>query len=381
LVLSGDEVGAVPFGSSAPGETKSAKSTGSGLTSVRVWLPLAACLLVAAGLWTALRPERAPAPTTMAANQAVAQEPAPERAPAPAAAAPPTVAESAPAPAREADALKARANGTADERKQLARGESSRGDAINGGALRQREKAADQRDASRRAELQARAAQPGAKNEASELGAAAPAFRTQPQTAPAPAPPPAAAVVPPAQAPKEVEAAAANKTLSETTAAGAASGAVAGTATGAVGGRGEERAAAARDRAFTMVAAKRAGAAPGPIVAPDGSRQWNIGAMGAISVSTDGGRTWTVEYRDANLRLVAGSAPSADVCWAVGPQGTVMRRTADGTWTPVTKPADDYLVAVTATDDQRATVTTITQATYRTQDGGRTWTLVPAPKP
>jgi len=114
-------------------------------------------------------------------------------------------------------------------------------------------------------------------------------------------------------------------------------------------------------------------AAPFEIVSPDAAVRWRV-AGSAVQRSTDGGSTW-VPQTTAGVPLVAGSAPAPAVCWVVGRSGTVLVSTDGQTWSHRRLPHTADLVAVTAADAFRATVTTSDARTYRTADGGRTWTL------
>jgi photosystem II stability/assembly factor-like uncharacterized protein len=118
-----------------------------------------------------------------------------------------------------------------------------------------------------------------------------------------------------------------------------------------------------------------AAGAPGAVSvsSPDGTRIWQLTRSGVIRVSTDAGKSWGVELTQPDARFRAASALSADVCWAVGEAGLVMRRTADRGWTRVAAPVADDLVAVSAKDAMIASVATVAGVTYETRDGGRNW--------
>lgn len=76
---------------------------------------------------------------------------------------------------------------------------------------------------------------------------------------------------------------------------------------------------------------------------------------------------------EAAGQLTASSA-SAGVCWSVG-RGGVVLRSADGrTWQRVNFPEMTDLATVTATSAANATVTDVEGRTFRTTDGGLTWT-------
>jgi Putative zinc-finger len=116
----------------------------------------------------------------------------------------------------------------------------------------------------------------------------------------------------------------------------------------------------------------RVGAAEGSLAAeaPGGVR-WRIGPAGSIQRSGDGGATWLDEAVKApGARALA--APTPDVCWVVGDDGLVLRYQA-GVWQRVKPPAAAAIVAVTAVDALRATVTLADGRSLTTGDGGATW--------
>lgn len=112
------------------------------------------------------------------------------------------------------------------------------------------------------------------------------------------------------------------------------------------------------------------------IVSPDQAHRWRIGASGSIQRSIDGGATWEMLSSGATQHLTAGAAPSPAVCWVVGRGGTVLLSTDGRTWRPLAFPEYVDLVAVQARDALSAGVTTADGRTFRTADGGRTWTPV-----
>jgi hypothetical protein len=100
---------------------------------------------------------------------------------------------------------------------------------------------------------------------------------------------------------------------------------------------------------------------------------WRFGPAGSIERSEDAGATWQRQASGVQGDLLAGSAPSATVCWAVGRGGIVLRTTDGATWAQVGSPASVDLVAIEARDASQATVTTVEGKSYATSDGGRTW--------
>jgi hypothetical protein len=393
----------------------------SRLGGARIWLPLAASLLLAAGLWTALRLERSSGPrggvpTSMASNEPTA--------PGPASAIAPQARPSAATPAPERDALAestgalvqtakpidpdvaASAGGGVGAAASVASGEQPASAKRRDGALG-RELAAPSRSGIRRESI-APASQPPAAPTLNTFGAkptaptttsppspsqvAAPTFRpfAEKATGNVAAAPPAVpasagavAATPPSAAPAAADALA--KTVPEAQVAQSSAATARRAPVEAEGKAAADTAAGVKEErmprspAPAAIATRVAGRQVPPVVAPGDVRRWDLGTPGMIRVSTDAGVTWTVEYRDASLRAAAGSAPSADVCWIVGAQGLVLRRTATQSWTRQARPVDEDLVAVVASDESNATVTTAAHATYRTRDGGRTWQLTSSP--
>ena len=95
---------------------------------------------------------------------------------------------------------------------------------------------------------------------------------------------------------------------------------------------------------------------------------------GQVERSVDGGLTWQTQTTGVNAVLMAGVAPSSNVCWLVGWRGVVLKTTDGGqTWTRVAFPEEIDLLAVVADDDKVATVTAAGGRQLHTTDGGRTW--------
>jgi len=149
--------------------------------------------------------------------------------------------------------------------------------------------------------------------------------------------------------------------------------------------RDEAAAAPAEATRSKMAAAELQKAAPGRaglmafrapqgvVLSPDGSVFWRFGTKGLIEKSTDAGKTWSRQPSPVTVDLVAGSAPSEKVCWAVGASGVVLRTTDGERWEKVTSPTTNNLSSVTARDALHATVTTADGKTFVTADGGQTW--------
>lgn len=99
---------------------------------------------------------------------------------------------------------------------------------------------------------------------------------------------------------------------------------------------------------------------------------WRFEPDGRILGSADEGRSWQLQH-EAARELAAGSAPSREVCWAVGPAGLVLRTTNGRTWQAVPFPEPLDLVAVSATSPLHATLHARDGRVFTTRDGGRTW--------
>ena len=108
--------------------------------------------------------------------------------------------------------------------------------------------------------------------------------------------------------------------------------------------------------------------------APDGMVRWRFGPGGRIWQSTDAGSTWHGQLSGVSANLVAGSAPSATTCWAVGTAGVVLLTEDGQRWTLLPFPLRVDLAAVHATNSRVATVTTRDGRRFETLDAGRTWT-------
>jgi hypothetical protein len=113
--------------------------------------------------------------------------------------------------------------------------------------------------------------------------------------------------------------------------------------------------------------------APLLIASPDGESRWRI-VDDKIEHTTDGGSTWRARPLDTATPVRAGAAPAARICWLAGVRGLVLLTTDGDTWIRVGLPEPVDLVAIEATDELHATVTTATGRRFRTSDGGKTWT-------
>jgi hypothetical protein len=118
--------------------------------------------------------------------------------------------------------------------------------------------------------------------------------------------------------------------------------------------------------------------APFEVASPGGVVRWRV-ARDVIERSADAGTTWQVQATGLPGPLLAGSAPAPDVCWVAGAGGTILRTTDGETWARVAFPEVAALVSVHAADAATATVTTADGRTFRTADGGQTWSLQEIP--
>jgi len=96
----------------------------------------------------------------------------------------------------------------------------------------------------------------------------------------------------------------------------------------------------------------------------------------SVSVSDDGGRSWTTSYRNAG-GIWGLDFLSATTGWVVGV--TSLARTSDGgrTWQQAGEPAGDPLVTVDFTSATTGYGLSVPGRLFVTRDSGRTWTAVP----
>lgn len=107
------------------------------------------------------------------------------------------------------------------------------------------------------------------------------------------------------------------------------------------------------------------------IASPDSAVRWRITAAG-LEHTTSAGADWE-PVAGLAAGIVAGSAPSADVCWLVGAAGAVWLSTDGVAFERLPFPEPVELRDVTAMDERTATVTAADGRTWRTTDGGQTW--------
>jgi photosystem II stability/assembly factor-like uncharacterized protein len=109
------------------------------------------------------------------------------------------------------------------------------------------------------------------------------------------------------------------------------------------------------------------------VVSTNPSTRFRLLRGGGVQRTADAGATWRTEATGATETLTAGASPSPSVCWLIGPSGMVLLSTDGRSWRRVPFPESVDLRAVTATDHETATVTTVAGHVFMTTDGGRTW--------
>ncbi|HTU32631.1 MAG TPA: hypothetical protein VMF66_02390 [Candidatus Acidoferrum sp.] len=111
---------------------------------------------------------------------------------------------------------------------------------------------------------------------------------------------------------------------------------------------------------------------------PDPKVKWRITDKRFVERTTNGGRTWQGQELATHADLLAGSAPSANVCWVVGRNGAVyVAKNAHNPnkviWNKAAAPASADLVAVSAKSARYAVVATTDGRQFETHDGGKEW--------
>lgn len=109
------------------------------------------------------------------------------------------------------------------------------------------------------------------------------------------------------------------------------------------------------------------------ILTPDPAIMWRFAGSGFVERSTDGGATWQGEQPSEGGRVLAGAAPSANVCWLVGSDGLILVTKDAKNWKKVSPPEDTDFVAVSAEDGPNATVTAADGRKFATHNGGKKW--------
>jgi len=113
---------------------------------------------------------------------------------------------------------------------------------------------------------------------------------------------------------------------------------------------------------------------PVTIREPGGAVLWRAGAGGQIARSDDGGATWQPQASGVAADLLAGSAPSPDVCWIVGSAGTVLITTDGRRWQRRPFPVAVDLTGIATSSPSAAIVTARDGRRFETFDAGLTWT-------
>ena len=93
-----------------------------------------------------------------------------------------------------------------------------------------------------------------------------------------------------------------------------------------------------------------------------------------VERSTDGGATWAVVPGMPGAQVSAIAAPGPNVAWFAGRGGTVLVW-VDDAWSRVVFPEKIDLTNVRAVGAREAFVTAADGRTFRTTDGGLTWSL------
>jgi len=108
------------------------------------------------------------------------------------------------------------------------------------------------------------------------------------------------------------------------------------------------------------------------IPSPDAAVRWRIVGP-VVQRSTDGGVRWAPVSTGTSGELLAGAAPSANVCWLVGRGGVVVVSIDGRQFERVKFPEATDLSSVTATDERSAAVSTSDGRIFTTTDAGLTW--------
>jgi hypothetical protein len=115
-----------------------------------------------------------------------------------------------------------------------------------------------------------------------------------------------------------------------------------------------------------------------PVQTPDPNVLWMISASGSVGRSEDGGASWRYQSLETSDHFVAGSAPTAKICWLVGEHGEILRTIDGKTWATVQPPVVanfEGFAGIEAKDESSVTVTTGDGRKFSTTDGGKTWDL------
>ena len=111
------------------------------------------------------------------------------------------------------------------------------------------------------------------------------------------------------------------------------------------------------------------------VVSADGKRTWRLGPSGQLLLLDKASAGWQTQSSGVSVALTGGSAPTGNICWVVGREGTILL-TVDGGehWRKVASPIPGDIGGITATDGKHAVVwDTANHARYETSDAGVTW--------
>jgi hypothetical protein len=107
--------------------------------------------------------------------------------------------------------------------------------------------------------------------------------------------------------------------------------------------------------------------------------RWRVFTSGTVSKSSDGGATWSQVLLEAGQFVLAGVAPTPQVCWLVGRAGLVLLTTNGQDFKSVTRPTSADLRFVRV-EGNRLIVSAVDGTSFATTDEGRTWTVERAPQ-
>jgi hypothetical protein len=102
------------------------------------------------------------------------------------------------------------------------------------------------------------------------------------------------------------------------------------------------------------------------------SAYWSLQNYGMIYRTVDH-KTWTLQPTGVQADLLAGTATSGTVCWAVGRKGTILLTTDGMHWEQVKSPTTSDVIGITAASKDVATIFTLGGVNYSTFDGGSNW--------
>lgn len=99
---------------------------------------------------------------------------------------------------------------------------------------------------------------------------------------------------------------------------------------------------------------------------------WRL-SEATIERSDDAGKTWRAQPTGDATGLLAGSAPSAEICWLAGRSGLVLRTTDGEHWQRLVPPTTSDLTQIRARNATNATVRSASGERFSTKDGGQSW--------